>query len=150
MKKLKTLIIAVCFLVTGCGEKSYSTLDDGKSYCLNAMASCQQTKETHSLEILASVEHVIPENPFTVLLSFSDIDQVQNVTGYLEGVSMYMGKIPLLFEADKNNEMYFSNAFVGSCSDPTMHWRIVIDVQYVDEAGQVSKIQFVDNFYSQR
>ena len=150
MKKLKLLITAVCFLIVGCDEKSQNIIEGGNSYCLNAKANCNQLKKELSIEILTNVEQVKPEHPFTILLSLSDIEQVRKVTGSLEGVSMYMGKVPLLFEFDNNSSKYRADAFVGSCSDPNMHWRVVVDVQIVDEAGELRKIQFIDNFYSQR
>ena len=75
--------------------------------------------------------------------TFVDI-QVKNAQlteAWIEGVNMYMGKIPLMQERDSTHVF-----FLGSCSEPDMHWRLNIILE--DNTGSAHS-HYVD-FYTQR
>ena len=51
--------------------------------------------------------------------------------GWIEGVNMYMGKSPLIIQENESlNGEYDAIFFLGSCSEPNMHWRMVTEWQH--------------------
>ena len=50
---------------------------------------------------------------------------VKIVNAWIEGVNMYMGKTPIIFEQTPSVGI----TFLGSCNLPEMKWRINIEAQ---------------------
>lgn len=97
------------------------------------MVACDQKKQNNHEEktaipldpsalITLDQINIKPESPFVVF--FQPKQETKIREAYIEGKTMYMGKIPLLFEKAQNN--YRAAAMVGSCTEPNMTWRIVI------------------------
>lgn len=73
-----------------------------------------------------------PETPFTI---FSQLPSGLIITNAkLEGVSMYMGYIPLQFK--KHDTIWQSDTMVGICSEKNMLWQLIVTI--TDQATGVS------------
>ncbi|KZN55405.1 hypothetical protein N474_15620 [Pseudoalteromonas luteoviolacea CPMOR-2] len=62
-----------------------------------------------------------PETPFGIMFKFEEPIDIQ--TAYLEGVSMYMGKIPVSFVKEESGK-WRAEAMVGSCNLAEMQWKL--------------------------
>jgi hypothetical protein len=83
---------------------------------------------------------VLTELPFNIRVEFKK-DQLLNdkirsensytIVGYMEGKTMFMGKIPLLFtDKAKNTPPYFiAQTMLGSCSEDNMTWRLWLTIE---------------------
>jgi hypothetical protein len=77
------------------------------------------------------------ETPLMLILS---AEQVIAVTGELNGVSMYMGRIPLQFTL--HNGQWQAEFFLGACSDPAMLWQVQLEMEFADGEKRSLKQQF--------
>ncbi|KZN38244.1 hypothetical protein N483_20025 [Pseudoalteromonas luteoviolacea NCIMB 1944] len=62
------------------------------------------------------------EEPFEIFIEAPHDMQIQGA--HIEGVSMYMGKIPIFFHEVKTGR-WKADAMLGSCNLTEMKWRIV-------------------------
>ena len=58
----------------------------------------------------------------------------------VRGVSMYMGRIPLVWQQRSPGE-WQATLLVGACSDPVMHWQLTIPLLAADaDVGSESRV----------
>ena len=70
-----------------------------------------------------------PEESVTVKLIIPEGKNIESA--WIEGVNMYMGKIPVLLDSD--GEGKWSGWFMlGSCSEPVMKWQLRLNVEGMD------------------
>ena len=69
------------------------------------------------------------EESITVNFSLPHSKQVESI--WIEGVNMYMGKIPVLVE-QKDSGDWSGWFMLGSCSEPSMRWKMLIHVRGED------------------
>ncbi len=116
MKSYYLFICTTLFLV-GCGENQPTEASRGK--CIPNQPCVFQSR----VKLALSTTNVIPETPFQIILQ-NEKTNVEVQTAYIEGVNMYMGKIPLFFEL-KDGKLV-ADAMLGVCNEPQMQWQIVI------------------------
>ena len=70
-----------------------------------------------------------PEESVTVKLLIPEGKNIESA--WIEGVNMYMGKIPVLLESDGKGK--WSGWFMlGSCSEPVMKWQLRLNIEGMD------------------
>lgn len=70
-----------------------------------------------------------PEESVTVKLIIPEGKNIESA--WIEGVNMYMGKIPVLLDSDGKGK--WSGWFMlGSCSEPVMKWQLRLNVEGMD------------------
>jgi hypothetical protein len=114
--------------------------------CLEQQSSCYLDVANGRAEILFDVNRITAEDAFNISINYEGLSTIKTVTGYMEGVNMFMGKIPLFLEqtiepkktassvvktleATKLTkmdrlQMFQGEMLVGSCSEKTMTWRV--------------------------
>jgi hypothetical protein len=125
--------------------------------CLSSQSNCELSTEVgvFTIEISGQVDKgkVKTELPFQIQLTFDAINenfQVRSVSSYLEGKSMFMGKIPVFFQAaEKNNNILFAETLLASCSDEVMTWRLWFTLE-VEQENVITEQTFFIDFDSQR
>ncbi|KZN61600.1 hypothetical protein N478_05900 [Pseudoalteromonas luteoviolacea S4060-1] len=80
-----------------------------------------------------------PETPFKIF--FTSQQPIDVNSAHLEGVSMYMGKIPLMFE-EQGEGLWQTEVMVGSCNLSEMEWKLVLHDSNND------KLDFSPSFYT--
>ncbi|OFC72189.1 hypothetical protein BFC18_04330 [Alteromonas confluentis] len=122
-----TLIIAIAILVY-CTQYFRITPPPSKglgNQCEFVNLHCSIVMKNDNIEAEFAQLPVVEES-ITVNLSLPLSKQVQSI--WIEGVNMYMGKIPVLAEQQDNGD--WSGWFMlGSCSEPTMRWKMLIHVE---------------------
>lgn len=96
-------------------------------------ASCEPNQLCHydnQVKIWLAEPEVTPETPFQIFLSLPAGYTVKSAK--LEGITMYMGFIPVLFEV--RDGLLVAQTMVGICAERNMTWRLVLEVN--DQQGQ--------------
>ena len=130
------VLICTLLLIAGCDSDSTTSIEN-----LSANTSCcEHQQQTHQdITFALSTEQVHPENPFAIKLTLPEHTQV--IKAHLEGVGMYMGRIPVLFnKVDAGN--WIASTQVGSCSEPTMRWQLVVKTAQ-NTQQQIHHFQFI-------
>jgi len=73
------------------------------------------------MDRLPTIEEQIP---LTVTLP----EGLQIDSAYIEGVNMFMGKIPVPLKAEGSRQ-WRGWFMLGACSEPTMQWQMVITIK---------------------
>lgn len=111
--------------------------------CILQNNKCELKQEDLKLGIVFNKEPVTEEEVFFNIA----LDEGWEIKrAWVEGVNMYMGKSPAVFENPKLPTQGLF--FLGSCNLEKMEWRLIIDVQktLVDGNDTAKKKQFAVSF----
>jgi hypothetical protein len=141
----KTAIIffflSVCL---GCSQDKKQSDTIIPFQCINDQSRCEVSTKFGKVIVKFNVEKVITELPFNIRVEFkkdhllSDNTHSQylnSVAGYMEGKTMFMGKIPLFFNhqlGSNEDNQFIAETMLGSCSEDRMTWRIWITLEMND------------------
>ena len=125
--------------------------------CLTSQSKCEINSKFGLFSIQFSgdalQERVKTELPFQIQLKFDTANQaynLKNISSYLEGKTMFMGKIPIFFEIDKKStNAMIAESLLASCSEKVMTWRLWIQVDIVAD-DKVQQQGFFIDFDSER
>jgi hypothetical protein len=70
-------------------------------------------------------EHPQPEESVTLTLRMPEGTIIESA--WIEGVNMYMGKVPVLLEKQEGDK-WTGWFMLGSCSEPTMNWQVRLNI----------------------
>ncbi|AWB57178.1 hypothetical protein [Colwellia sp. Arc7-D] len=154
---LITIFLSLVLIACSPENKSNLVADNASpkiAQCIVDQSQCEFQLIDAQAQVLFDVDKIVAEQPFNMVIKYQGKDRLKSITGYLEGVDMYMGKIPLFFEpqlstndiADKATESstsaisksaqlpekikqnskqaFQTEVLVGSCSAAQMKWRI--------------------------
>ncbi|WP_286268747.1 hypothetical protein [Thalassotalea hakodatensis] len=107
--------------------------------CIDGQSACVVEVLNNQVDLKFNRQRLVAETPFIMRVDSSNNSEIIKVTGYMEGENMYMGKIPLMFNADKEG-YYEAQGFVGSCGNTGMQWRIWITVTNNAEQSETFSI----------
>ena len=129
--------------------------------CIDDQSNCVISTKVGDFSVLFNVKKVTTEIPFTIFVQYLGTKQIKTIDAYMEGINMFMGKIPLFFEdnAEKNSPLhtntaeskplYSAKTMVVACAEPNMKWRLWFTVQLFDQDQQkTTKQQFFVDFAS--
>ena len=160
------LLLSACKPVNE--QSSVSNKSDLVPQCIESQSICEVNTELGSFSIKLS-QHQLSDKVKTELPFFIELSQVKqnseyvtdhsnkqgtpqsteqsitNVSAYLEGKDMFMGKVPVFFEQGANEATYLAQSLLASCSEDQMVWRLWVTVAMAEQ----KKTFFVD-FTSQR
>ena len=131
-KKRSLLLISVISL-TACKPQETSIEEQA------TVASCLSNEPCiydQQIKVWLSESTVTPETPFDINLSLPEGLQVKRAK--LEGVTMYMGYIPVFFELVAGK--FRATTMVGVCSEKNMEWKLSIELK--DQQGSNSQISY--------
>jgi len=143
--------------------------DLAKFKCLKSQSACIVDTKAGKFEVqFAIMDKVYTEVEFKIALSLMEPDlsvlaltnrnkaehgeikviksltEITQVKAYLEGRDMYMGKIPVFFEAQALANNYQAVAMLGSCSEAEMTWRLWFSVEFYSGEEKQTQSFFVD------
>lgn len=131
MNRKLSLWVLILLLVS-CSKDNSTKVEYQAFSCTEFQSICEKKLAEGKLEILFNVAKIAPESEVTLKLNPTFDKSIEKVIGFIEGKSMYMGKIPLLFSAPSSQEEVQATFMLGSCSDPKMIWQTRIEVHFVD------------------
>ena len=143
MKSFVTIVFFTLFLcLSACNPMHTKVEGDSVNYapanCVKAMSPCTLITQTGRYAIAVNVKKIITEQPFLIYVSYLGARHINNISGYLEGKTMYMGKIPLSFTLD-NQHRFTAKTMLGMCTEQQMTWRIVLMVDLKNDGTSASK-----------
>ena len=142
MIKFYTAIIMMT-LLSSCTEELSDTVKKIEPTCIPEQSQCTVTIENFEIDVNFNVEKLIPEQPFEVSINLPPEFTVKNISGYFEGINMYMGKIPLIFQTTSIG--YVAQSQFGSCSESNMQWRMWLVFSILSKDGQPIQVtRFID------
>ncbi len=115
--------------------------------CQPAGVAAPDLALTHQVQIAGhQLEYSPARLPVESLLTLqlTPAQPITSAKGKIEGISNYMGQIPLSFSFDASSQRWQSQFMLGACTEPQMRWRLTLELTTV--TGQ--KIQLEDQFIS--
>lgn len=161
-------VIAGILFLTSCEPNSAvsraNVNQSAKSFaCIAEQSPCVIELDDSRVEVLFDSERLIAEQAFNMRVNYQGQAQILQVTGFLEGMSMYMGKIPLFLEPrlispkDENEvnmhistvsgenistenaqtlQSFQGEVLLGSCTEEVMTWRMWLIINTADNTEQ--------------
>ncbi len=80
-------------------------------------------------------------------LKLTPAQPIVSAKGKIEGITNYMGQIPLSFSFDANSQSWQSQFMLGACTEPQMRWRLTLELTTI--TGQTLQLedQFISSLY---
>ncbi|MGJ8693460.1 MAG: hypothetical protein ACSHW0_13375 [Thalassotalea sp.] len=129
---MNKFVVALCgfaLLMIGCEKSPLVGEQVIVPHCTDYQSVCQLTIGEYNFKVNFNQNQLQAEVPFKFYLTSSDnLPPDFKLSGYIEGVNMYMGKIPLFVEISANEIV--AESMFGSCSEAEMVWRIYLNVSY--------------------
>lgn len=145
-----SVIIVLSFLLTGCDKRDERLAHFVEPKCISSQSKCEVVKTNETFKVMFNAEPVITETEFTIFLNTNTADRVVKIDAYMEGKEMFMGKIPLFFQAVENSNNFAADTLLGSCSDEKMVWIIWFDVTIERTNKVIEHEKFSIEYTSQR
>jgi len=125
--------------------------------CLTSQSKCEINSQFGLISVQFSgealQERIKTELSFQIQLKFDAANnayKLKTISSYLEGKTMFMGKIPLFFEMDeKLTNSMVAESLLASCSEEVMTWRLWFQVE-ITTGSEVQHQNFFIDFDSQR
>lgn len=125
--------------------------------CIESQSRCEVITDvgTFTLSFSGQINggKVVTELPFQIQLILEPLvtdSQLVSVNSYLEGKSMFMGKIPVFFQAlEGSGNITRAETLLVNCSEETMTWRQWFAIE-IRQGSQTVKQDFFIDFDSQR
>lgn len=146
MNKKCLVALLVLTSVISCSKKENSIDLSQSAQCISEQSHCYLESPFGVIDIAFDSQYLVAEQPFKLHIK-SKNSNLAVLGGYMEGVDMYMGKIPLLFNQAEQGD-FIAKTMFGSCSMKQMQWRVwltLADTQSADES--VKKISFTVTSY---
>ena len=150
---MKLLLTGLILFISACDNSKITTTRSSINqhyvfdianahYCLSLDKQCQMDlADDGQLHIYFDTQQIITETPFTAVFHYIGDNNIAHIRGYLEGVDMYMGKIPLLvdrFSGENSDpfkqqlhstQVFTALLLLGSCSKKNMTWRMHLTIE---------------------
>jgi len=162
MIKKTTAVLLLCTTLYGCNPKQTENNPAIPFQCIDSQTRCEVDTEFGTVSVKFNVEKVLTELPFSIQVTLikdvlaTERFKSQNnlkVLGYMEGETMFMGKIPLFFDANakgKQGDLHSTETMLGSCSEDIMTWRLWITLEEQGKTEQNQQTTFFIDFDSTR
>lgn len=121
-----------------------------KPKCISEQNKCEVKGDHESFWVLFNAEPIVTETGFEISLKSDTKDRIINISSYMEGKEMFMGKVPLFFEYNRDLNTHTADSILGSCTDDKMKWIIWFDVTIERKDKMVTHEKFSFEFTSQR
>ncbi|AFV85680.1 hypothetical protein [Alteromonas mediterranea] len=126
------IVVAVCVYLA---HKFQSSVLKDTSVVNGIGNSCNFVNETCEFlidgEVAIATFSTMPEPEESVTLKILIPENQEIESAWIEGVNMYMGKIPVLLDNDGQGK--WSGWFMlGSCSEPVMKWQLRLNIEGKD------------------
>ncbi|WP_392343790.1 hypothetical protein [Pseudoalteromonas prydzensis] len=119
--KFLIVFLSALKLLIACDSQTISIEEQAQAASCQPNQLCQYNNQ---VKIWLAEQKTTPETPFEIYLSLPSGYTVQSAK--LEGVTMYMGFIPVLFEA--RDGLLVAHTMVGICSERNMTWKLVLEL----------------------
>jgi hypothetical protein len=156
------LLFSFCW---GCSQDENEVRPVSPFQCINSQSRCEVITEFGLVVLKFNTEKVLTELPFSLLVEFKESDlplkgmnqkdhhkKNIKVLGYMEGKTMFMGKIPLFFntKGESKANKFVAETMLGSCSEDKMTWRLWLTIEMNGTNNEKLQTTFFIDFDSTR
>lgn len=166
------IIIVILLIFNSLACEPISTVSNNRDIqqqlpfiCITSQSQCEVNSHYGRFNILfsqiAQDGKIKTELPFYIQLSFTALTEnklgeksleatgkINKIASYLEGKTMFMGKIPVFFQETNTNALV-AESLLASCSEEIMTWRLWFTVEILVD-GKIQQQGFFIDFDSQR
>lgn len=156
------VVILFIFNLLACNPAQKSSQNKSASSqvpftCLESQSRCDVNTDlgTFTVEFSGQADKgkVKTELPFQIQLTFkamAENSQLKSVSSFLEGKSMFMGKIPVFFQrSEQNSHVTIAETLLVNCSEEIMTWRLWFTIE-IEQKGETAQQNFFIDFDSKR
>jgi len=156
------IVILLAFNILACepvplASEKIKTQHQTSFSCLSSQNQCEINSEFGLFSIQFSGQNeqgrIKTEMPFQIQLQFdanNEKYQLKKVSSYLEGKTMFMGKIPVFFQLDEiMDNVMVAETLLASCSAELMTWRLWFKLEILAE-GEIKQQNIFVDFESKR
>ncbi|MBA6326714.1 hypothetical protein H4J46_01930 [Colwellia sp. MB02u-6] len=134
------LLIWSAILLTACSPQDKVNLAAGvksvrTAQCIAQQSQCQFDLAGGQVQVLFNVDRIVAEQAFNMVLNYQGTQALTSVSGYLEGVNMYMGKIPLFIDEDFPNNRLNNKTSDNLKPEPIDITQLKLDSEFDNEAA---------------
>ena len=168
------LYLLLLIMLSACNDNSQSKRINATDatqpiamQCLELQSQCDFELADGRAQVLFDVKKIIAEQAFNMSINYTGANRIKTVSGYMEGVEMFMGKIPVFLEpalapdkrrADKipsiqqqtsqhataiTQQVFLAELLVGSCSAEQMTWKLWLTFTMADNQTQTKMLTIV-------
>ncbi len=169
------LFLALTTLLTACNDddsqlSKVNVRNIVAMQCLELQSQCQFDVADGHVDVLFDVNKIVAEQAFNISVNYRGVNNIKAVTGYMEGVDMFMGKIPLFLEphigldditinkvtssktqalenekpiVEAQIQIFTGELLVGSCSAEQMTWKIWLTFTTADNQSHTIMLTIV-------
>lgn len=143
--KLSYLFILV-ILLTACKPVQEQGVDNNliATQCITSQSDCQIATKLGNVSVKFAqhqlTDKVKTELPFIMELTVlpekeAEVKQpsITKVSAYLEGRDMFMGKVPVFFQASEGGSSYQAESLLANCTEEQMVWRLWVTVEALEQ-----------------
>lgn len=116
-----SVILVIFFTITlgACNREDKTNLSVKEQapkifQCIADQSQCQFDLAQAKVRVLFDGDRIVAEQPFNIMLEYRGTETLKAISGYLEGVDMYMGKIPLFFDVPVSSGAISTNKLIAS------------------------------------
>ncbi|WP_426357631.1 hypothetical protein ACPUVO_14370 [Pseudocolwellia sp. HL-MZ19] len=99
-----SLVFILC-LCLGCEQSKEVKEKPIEPKCISSQSDCFIKLASGEFVVLFNRDPVITETPFDISLISHTQHTIKNISAHMEGKNMFMGKVPLFFEVDSDDEL---------------------------------------------
>ncbi|MEH6394778.1 hypothetical protein [Pseudoalteromonas sp.] len=131
--KFLIVFLSALKLLIACDSQTISIEEQSQAASCQPNQLCQYNNQ---VKIWLGEQKITPETPFEIYLSLPNGFSVQSAK--LEGVTMYMGFIPVFFEP--RDGVLVAHTMVGICSERNMTWKLALELK--NQQGQSEQVLY--------
>lgn len=115
-------ILILIVIGLGIGQKEISSNAD---YCRVTNGACSIDDLGANIDIQFAPASIPLETE--VDISMKSASPINIRQAWVEGINMYMGRIPVEFESNDGMNWH-SPLYLGMCSEPEMQWQLIVEI----------------------
>lgn len=158
MQLVKAIIFSILLVcLCACEPKTAASnkniqIKTSQLRCLSQMSECHFTLPVGDVELLFDVDKIIAEQSVNFYVNYFGEEEIVNVSGFMEGVDMFMGKIPVFLELQNNGDTsskvkqrFQGELLFGSCSEQQMQWRMWLTFTTKDKKTHTKMVTLISH-----
>ena len=155
LKMFKVIILLICvFNMLACKptETKTSQIEKKANFlCLSSQSHCEIDSELGKFSVLFSglteQGKLKTELPFQIQVQLLTLDKkvkLLSIDSYIEGATMFMGKIPIFFNEAPHPKVKKAETMLVSCTQEVMTWRLWLDIKVRADDKVSEQTVFID------
>ncbi|RUO38348.1 hypothetical protein CWE13_01520 [Aliidiomarina shirensis] len=147
--KTTWLVVFSIFFISGCSDEKITVqaeqlcalaepIDENAASAIAFAKPCSFSTALGDIELRSSEPSMPVEQPIAIHLRTPSETYILH--SEITGVSMYMGRIPVIWEPI-GNDVWETTIYLGACTDPNMLWQLEVGIGKTNEPGNKTTVK---------